>query len=129
GVGCAPTYPVDTERGAIAYAEGRDQPGAKSRLCVKGRYGWGYAAPPQRLATPPIRPEAAHPPGPLAAPGPAGRNGPPGAERRRATDGRGARKASGGAGAGPAAWWTMPRCCRTSGRRPGKRRWSWSPGG
>ncbi|MDQ3827276.1 MAG: 2Fe-2S iron-sulfur cluster-binding protein, partial [Actinomycetota bacterium] len=39
GVGCALTYHVDRTRGAIAFAEGRDQPGSKSRLCVKGRYG------------------------------------------------------------------------------------------
>ena len=44
GVGCALTYHVDEERGAIAFADGRDQPGNKSRLCVKGRYGWDYAA-------------------------------------------------------------------------------------
>ncbi|MGH8964192.1 MAG: molybdopterin-dependent oxidoreductase, partial [Actinomycetes bacterium] len=55
GVGCALTYYVDRERGAISFAEGRDQPGSKSRLCVKGRYGWDYAASPQRLTTPLIR--------------------------------------------------------------------------
>ena len=49
GVGCALTYHVDEERGAIAFAEGRDQPGNQQRLCVKGRYGWDYAASPQRL--------------------------------------------------------------------------------
>ena len=49
GVGCALTYYVDRERGAIAFAEGRDQPGSQGRLCVKGRYGWDYAASPQRL--------------------------------------------------------------------------------
>ncbi len=55
GVGCALTYHVDEERGAIAFAEGREQPGNKSRLCVKGRYGWDYAASKQRLTTPLIR--------------------------------------------------------------------------
>src|SRR5215207_806670 len=55
GIGCALTYHVDTERGAIAFAEGREQPGNHSRLCVKGRYGWDYAASPQRLTTPLIR--------------------------------------------------------------------------
>ena len=55
GVGCALTYHVDEERGAIAFADGRDQPGNKSRLCVKGRYGWDYAASKQRLTTPLIR--------------------------------------------------------------------------
>ena len=44
GVGCALTYHVDDERKAISFAEGRDQPGSKGRLCVKGRYGWDYAA-------------------------------------------------------------------------------------
>jgi formate dehydrogenase major subunit len=55
GVGCALTYHVDDERGAIAYADGREQPGSQSRLCVKGRYGWDYAASDQRLKTPLIR--------------------------------------------------------------------------
>jgi formate dehydrogenase major subunit len=67
GVGCALTYHVDRERGAIAFAEGRDQPGSKSRLCVKGRYGWDYAASPQRLTTPLIRRDDAYPKGPLSA--------------------------------------------------------------
>ena len=55
GVGCALTYHVDDERGAIAFADGREQPGNQSRLCVKGRYGWDYAASKQRLTTPLIR--------------------------------------------------------------------------
>src|ERR671913_552774 len=55
GVGCALTYHVDEDRNAIAFAEGRDQPGNQQRLCVKGRYGWDYAASPQRLTTPLIR--------------------------------------------------------------------------
>ncbi|HEV3292593.1 MAG TPA: 2Fe-2S iron-sulfur cluster-binding protein, partial [Streptosporangiaceae bacterium] len=67
GVGCALTYHVDRERGAIAFAEGRDQPGSKSRLCVKGRYGWDYAASPQRLTVPLIRREGSYPKGPLSA--------------------------------------------------------------
>src|SRR5690242_17910818 len=67
GVGCALTYYVDRERGAISFAEGRDQPGSQSRLCVKGRYGWDYAASPQRLTTPLIRIDAAYPKGPLSA--------------------------------------------------------------
>src|SRR5690348_17424103 len=66
GVGCALTYHVDRERGAIAFAEGRDQPGSKSRLCVKGRYGWDYAASPQRLTTPLIRREESYPKGALS---------------------------------------------------------------
>jgi formate dehydrogenase major subunit len=66
GVGCALTYHVDRERGAIAFAEGRDQPGSKSRLCVKGRYGWDYAASPQRLTVPLIRREESYPKGALS---------------------------------------------------------------
>jgi formate dehydrogenase major subunit len=67
GVGCALTYYVDRERGAIAFAEGRDQPGSQSRLCVKGRYGWDYSASPQRLTVPLVRREEAYPKGPLSA--------------------------------------------------------------
>ncbi len=66
GVGCALTYHVDRERGAIAFAEGRDQPGSKGRLCVKGRYGWDYAASPQRLTVPLIRREDSYPKGALS---------------------------------------------------------------
>src|SRR5580704_11361848 len=67
GVGCALTYYVDRERGAIAYAEGREQPGSHGRLCVKGRYGWDYAASPQRLTTPLIRRVESYPKGALSA--------------------------------------------------------------
>ncbi len=67
GVGCALTYYVDRERGAISFAEGRDQPGSKSRLCVKGRYGWDYAASPQRLTVPLIRRTESYPKGALSA--------------------------------------------------------------
>ena len=42
-------------------------PGSQSRLCVKGRYGWDYAASPQRLTTPLIRIDSAYPKGPLSA--------------------------------------------------------------
>ena len=66
-VGCALTYYVDRERGAIAYAEGREQPGSHGRLCVKGRYGWDYAASPQRLRAPLIRREESYPKGALSA--------------------------------------------------------------
>ncbi len=66
GVGCALTYQVDRQRGAIAYAEGRDQPGSKGRLCVKGRYGWDYAASAQRLTIPLIRREGSYPKGALS---------------------------------------------------------------
>jgi formate dehydrogenase major subunit len=66
GVGCALTYNVDPERDAIAFAEGREQPGSQSRLCVKGRYGWDYSRSPQRLTTPLIRREGSYPKGPLS---------------------------------------------------------------
>jgi formate dehydrogenase major subunit len=66
GVGCALTYHVDRERGAIAFAEGRAQPGSQGRLCVKGRYGWDYAASPQRLTVPLIRREESYPKGALS---------------------------------------------------------------
>jgi formate dehydrogenase major subunit len=66
GVGCAITYYVDRDRGAIAFAEGRDQPGSQGRLCVKGRYGWDYAASPQRLTVPLIRRDESYPKGPLS---------------------------------------------------------------
>ena len=66
GVGCALTFYVDRERGAIAFADGRDQPGSQGRLCVKGRYGWDYAASPQRLTVPLIRIDDAYPKGPLS---------------------------------------------------------------
>ena len=66
GVGCALTYHVDAERNAIAFAEGREQPGSQRRLCVKGRYGWDYAASPQRLTVPLIRREGSYPKGPLS---------------------------------------------------------------
>jgi formate dehydrogenase major subunit len=67
GVGCALTYYVDRDKGAIAYAEGREQPGSHGRLCVKGRYGWDYAASPQRLTVPLIRREESYPKGALSA--------------------------------------------------------------
>jgi len=66
GVGCALTYHVDRERNAISFADGREQPGSKRRLCVKGRYGWDYASSPQRLTTPLIRREESYPKGPLS---------------------------------------------------------------
>jgi formate dehydrogenase major subunit len=66
GVGCALTYNVDRERNAISFADGREQPGSKRRLCVKGRYGWDYAQDPQRLTKPLIRREDSYPKGPLS---------------------------------------------------------------
>ena len=35
GVGCALTYYVDRERGAISYAQGREQPGSRSEPCER----------------------------------------------------------------------------------------------
>ena len=67
GVGGALTYYVDRERNAISFAEGRPQPGSQSRLCVKGRYGWDYAASPQRLTVPLIRRDESYPKGALSA--------------------------------------------------------------
>ena len=66
GVGCALTFNVDDERKAIAYADGRSQPGSQRRLCVKGRYGWDYSFSKQRLTTPLIRRESSYPKGPLS---------------------------------------------------------------
>ena len=67
GVGCALTYYVDRDRAAISFAEGREQPGSHGRLCVKGRYGWDYAASAQRLTKPLIRREDSYPKGALSA--------------------------------------------------------------
>ncbi|MEV4087974.1 formate dehydrogenase subunit alpha, partial [Nonomuraea fuscirosea] len=52
---------------ALGEGDGRDQPGSQSRLCVKGRYGWDYAASPQRLTVPLIRVDSSYPKGPLSA--------------------------------------------------------------
>ena len=108
GVGCALTYNVDDERKAIAYAEGRDQPGSQSRLCVKGRYGWDYPFSKQRLTTPLIRRESSYPKGPLSS-------------DVAATRAAGARS--------PAASSTTTRSCRTSARRRGRRRSTSPPRG
>jgi len=67
GVGCALTYHVDRNKGAIVFAEGRASPGNHERLCVKGRYGWDYAAHPQRLRVPLIRRDEHYPKGALSA--------------------------------------------------------------
>ena len=47
GVGCALTYHVDRERGAIAFAEGRDQPGLARAACAS-RAGTAGTTPPRR---------------------------------------------------------------------------------
>ena len=53
GVGCQLTYHVQDNR--ILWADGRDGPANKSRLCVKGRFGFDYAMSPQRLTVPLVR--------------------------------------------------------------------------
>ena len=53
GVGCLLTYNV--KGNAIVSVDGRDGPANHSRLCVKGRFGFDYAASPQRLTKPLIR--------------------------------------------------------------------------
>lgn len=55
GVGCLLTYNIKDNK--ILYVEGRDGPANKSRLCVKGRYGFDYLAHPERLTKPLIRKE------------------------------------------------------------------------
>jgi formate dehydrogenase major subunit len=53
GVGCQVTYAV--KDGRIVYAEGRDGPANRERLCVKGRFGFDYVEHPHRLTKPLIR--------------------------------------------------------------------------
>ena len=53
GVGCLVTYNVRDNQ--IVSVDGRDGPANRSRLCVKGRYGFDYAHSPQRLTRPLIR--------------------------------------------------------------------------
>lgn len=53
GVGCLLTYNVKDN--LIVSVDGRDGPANHSRLCVKGRFGFDYAANPQRLTVPLIR--------------------------------------------------------------------------
>ena len=67
GVGCAITYHVDEQANRVVFADGRDSPVNQGRLCVKGRYGFDYAAHPQRLTKPLIRKDSAYPKGPLSA--------------------------------------------------------------
>src|SRR5580700_816084 len=98
GVGCALTYHVDRERGAIAFADGREQPGSQSRLCVKGRYGWDYAASPQRLTVPLIRREDSYPKGALSADVRGDDNGPRGRDNSQGGRDGGQRGRDGGDG-------------------------------
>jgi formate dehydrogenase major subunit len=53
GVGCLLTYHVKSN--VIQFVTGKDGPANHQRLCVKGRYGFDYAAHPQRLTKPLIR--------------------------------------------------------------------------
>jgi len=53
GVGCLLTYNIKDNR--IKYVDGREGPANKSRLCVKGRYGFDYIHHPERLTRPLIR--------------------------------------------------------------------------
>ena len=53
GVGCLLTYSV--KNNYILYIDGRDGPSNRSRLCVKGRYGFDYVHHPDRLTRPMIR--------------------------------------------------------------------------
>ena len=53
GVGCQVTWHVRGDR--IVRVEGRDGPANRSRLCVKGRFGFDYARHPNRLTKPLIR--------------------------------------------------------------------------
>src|SRR5258705_7891647 len=53
GVGCLLTYHV--KKNVIQFVTGKDGPANENRLCVKGRYGFDYAAHPQRLTKPLIR--------------------------------------------------------------------------
>ena len=56
GVGCLLNYKISGEQ--IMHVAGRDDgPANKGRLCVKGRYGFDYAANDKRLLTPLIRRE------------------------------------------------------------------------
>src|SRR6188474_2977883 len=55
GVGCLLTYHVNTKQNVIKFVNGKDGPSNHNRLCVKGRYGFDYAAHPQRLTKPLIR--------------------------------------------------------------------------
>jgi formate dehydrogenase major subunit len=53
GVGCQITYNIKDNR--ILHVDGRDGPGNRSRLCVKGRFGFDYVTHPHRLTQPLIR--------------------------------------------------------------------------
>ena len=50
GVGCQLTYNIKDDR--IISVSGRPGPANKSRLCVKGRYGFDYISSPERITKP-----------------------------------------------------------------------------
>ena len=64
GVGCAVTFYAKDNH--VVYAEGRDSPVNRGRLCVKGRYGFDYSSHEQRLTRPLIRRDEYYPKGPLS---------------------------------------------------------------
>ena len=53
GVGCQLSFHVKEER--IVFVEGRNGPANHGRLCVKGRFGFDYAASAERLTVPLVR--------------------------------------------------------------------------
>ena len=53
GVGCQVTYEVLDNK--VVYAQGRNGPANKNRLCVKGRFGFDYIHHPHRLTKPLVR--------------------------------------------------------------------------
>ena len=53
GVGCQLTYNIKEDK--IISVSGRPGPANKSRLCVKGRYGFDYISSPERITKPLIR--------------------------------------------------------------------------
>src|SRR4051794_17216179 len=55
GVGCQLTYHIKNDR--LLYVTGKNGPANENRLCVKGRFGFDYVHPPQRLMQPLIRKE------------------------------------------------------------------------
>jgi formate dehydrogenase major subunit len=57
GVVCQVRYHLTD--GRITWAEGLDGPSNRGRLCVKGRFGWDYAAHADRLTVPLIRRDGA----------------------------------------------------------------------
>jgi len=53
GVGCLTS--VSVKDGRIVKVDGRDGPANENRLCVKGRFGFGYVSSPERRTKPLIR--------------------------------------------------------------------------